>query len=454
MLSQAIFILTTLVVVFFTIKLYGQIIFNIRMGKPYIADGPAIWRWKQMILVALGQKKMFSNWIPAIFHLFIYLAFIITQIELIEIFADGLFGFHRFFAEMLGPFYTFIISTIEFLSVFAFIATFIFLYRRNIGRVGRFWKKEMKGWPFKDGNFILLGEILLILAIFSMNGADQILQGRLPQSYHEAGPFVISQFTAPWIFEPMNTPTLVFFERFGWWLHIAVVYGFILYLPYSKHLHLIFSFPNTYFTPRKVRGTMDNIPMITQEVSSMMGFSTPEASGSIANSDEIPEFGAADVHQLNWKNILDGYTCTECGRCTDACPPNQTGKELSPRKIVMMVRDRAEEVGKKIKTGEKKYIDPSKANGANGLTQANYNDGKNLFSYIKKEEIHACTSCNACVEACPVLIDPLDIILQMRRYEVLTEAQGPQDWIAMFTNLENSGSVWQMQDSRTDWIKS
>jgi ferredoxin len=433
--------------------MYGRIIRNIRLGRSYVPEGPVAWRWKQMLLVALGQKKMFSNWIPAVFHLFIYVAFIITQIELIEIMADGIFGYHRFFVDSLGGFYVFIISSIEFLSVFAFLATLVFLYRRNIGRVKRFWKPEMKGWPFRDGNLILLGEILLIVAIFSMNGADHVLQSRLPEQYHQAGPFLISQFTAPLVFEPMGNTALIFFERFGWWLHILVVYGFILYLPYSKHLHLVFSFFNTYYTPNKPRGEMENMPMITLEVRSMLGL-TEGASGGTVPEEEIPEFGACDVTGLTWKNILDAYSCTECGRCTAECPANETGKKLSPRKMVMAVRDRAEEVGRKIRSGDKEFIKQELKAQREKPDAACFDDGRSLFDYIEKEEIHACTACNACVEACPVNIDPLDIILQMRRYEILTCAEGPQDWISTFTNLENNGSVWQMQEARSDWAKN
>lgn len=451
MYNQILFVIFTLITAILAYRLYGRIIQNIRMGRSYEPTGPKSWRWKQVLLISLGQKKMFSNWIPAVFHLFIYVAFIITQIELIEIFADGIFGFHRFFAPYLGGFYTFIISSIEFLSVFAFLATLVFLYRRNVGKVSRFWKAEMKGWPFKDANLILLGEILLITAIFSMNGADHILQERLPESYHHAGPFLISQFVGPMVFDHMGNDTLIFMERFGWWLHILVVYGFILYLPFSKHLHLIFAFPNTYFTPNKSRGEMENIPLITAEVKSMLGLGGSENGSDM--SEEIPEFGAKDVPDLTWKNILDAYTCTECGRCTAECPANQTGKQLSPRKIVMDVRDRAEEIASKLRSGNADYFS-EEIKGMNHTGKLKvFDDGKSLFDRISREEIHACTSCNACVEACPVLIDPLDMIMQLRRYEVLTLAEGPQDWIATFTNLENNGSVWQMQEGRADWAQ-
>lgn len=446
MIQQILFITTTLLTIFISYQTYSRIISNIKIGRDYNIKG----NWKTMVLVALGQSKMFKNFLPALFHLFIYVAFIITQIELIEIMVDGFAGMHRSLSPYLGGFYTFLISTIEILSVLAFVATIVFLSRRNILKVQRFHKPEMKGWPFKDGNLILLGEILLISGIFTANSSDLVLQTRIPDEYHHTGRFLVSSLFADNVFNNLSTETLKMLERGGWWLHVMVVFGFIVYLTISKHLHLIFSFINTYFAPTTPRGKMENMPVIMNEVKSMMGFG--EAS---QNSDEteIPEFGANDLKGLTWKNILDAYTCTECGRCTAACPANQTGKKLSPRKIMMDVRDRAEETGNKLASKEEQYIgDQFKGEGVE-LNQKNFNDGKSLFDYISDEEIYACTTCNACVEECPVMINPLDIIMQLRRYRILNDSAGPSDWMPMFTSLENSGSVWQMQDLREQWTK-
>jgi len=441
--SQIFFILTVLVVVVLSFQFYGRIIQNIRIGREFRIRGDYGWRLKQVLLIGFAQKKMFKNLLPAVFHLFIYVAFLITVTELIEIFADGIFGYHRFFAGYLGGFYNFIISSIEFLSVFAFLATIVFLSRRNVLRIGRFTSTDLKGWPFRDANLILILEIVLIFSIFTMNGADMVLQTRLPDEYHTAGPFLISQFLEGF-FNSFGTDTLVFIERAGWWTHILVVFGFLLYLPFSKHLHIIFSFVNVYFTPKNPKGEMENMPVISNEVKNMLGLA--DATETNPTPDQIPDFGANDVTGLTWKNLLDAYTCTECGRCSATCPPNITGKNLSPRKIMMSVRDRAEEIGQQIRQQKKA------AKAKTSQQEATNGDGKSLFDYISKEEIFACTTCNACVEACPVHINPLDIILQLRRYEVLTNASGPSDWITMFTNLENNGSVWQIPAARSEWI--
>jgi heterodisulfide reductase subunit C len=391
---------------------------------------------------------MFKNWLPAVLHFFIYSAFLITQIELIEIFIDGFFGVHRFFAEPLSGFYTFIISFIEVLSVLAFVATVIFLGRRNIMRIARFQKPEMTTWPTLDANLILFGEIGLIVGIFCMNGADTVLQGIDPHHYTDTGHFAISGTLGPMLFEGIPKDWLMFIERGGWWLHILTVLAFINYLPVSKHLHVIFAFPNVYYSRLSARGEMDNMPDIQREVSSMLGLDGGE---EIPMDEEIPEFGAKDIFDLSWKTLLDAYTCTECGRCTAQCPANITGKKLSPRKVMMDIRDRMDEVSEKLATGASRYIaEDKKAVGAE-LSTSNFDDGKSLFDYITAQEIHACTTCYACVEACPVLINPVEPILQLRRYEILTLSQGPADWTSMFTSLENTGAVWQMGVERDAW---
>ena len=358
MIQQVLFISITALTIFVSIKTYSLIVSNIKMGRDYETDKS----WKLMFLVALGQSKMFKNFLPAIFHLFIYVAFIFTQIELLEILVDGISGSHRIFAPYLGGFYTFLISLIELLSVLAFIATLVFLSRRNILKVKRFHKPEMKGWPFKDANLILLGEILLIIGIFTANSSDLVLQMRLPEKYHDTGNFLVSSFLAENLFSTISTNTLIILERFGWWLHVMVVFGFIVYLTISKHLHLIFAFFNTYFAPKTHRGSMENMPVIMNEVKSMLGLSAETSS-----EEEMPDFGANDIKGLTWKNILDSYTCTECGRCTAACPANMTGKILSPRKIVMSVRDRADEIGNKISAGDKQYFNGTSENEELGI---------------------------------------------------------------------------------------
>ena len=296
---------------------------------------------------------------------------------------------------------------------------------------------EMKGWPTLDANYILMAEIVLIAAIFTMNGADGLLQNLDPAHYPDTGPLLLSSVVGS-MMSGLSVGTLHFLERAGWWLHIMVVFGFLLYLPISKHLHIMLAFPNVYFSKLKSRGEMSNMPEIMNEVKSMMGLTEPGAEEP-PMTDELPDFGSKDIMDLSWKNLLDAYTCTECGRCSSVCPANGTGKKLSPRKIMMDIRDRATEVATAVKVKDYDIKD--------------YDDGKSLFDYISEEELYACTTCNACVEACPVMINPLEPILELRRYKILTESAGPGDWMPMFTSLENTGSVWQMPNERIEWAK-
>lgn len=413
--------------------------YNILLGQDIDRTDRKGERIKTMLLVAFGQKKMFSRPIPALLHLALYVAFIITQIELIEIAIDGLSGNHRFFYFKLGGFYTFMISFIEVLSVLAFVATLAFLARRNLLKLPRFTMKELMGWPTKDANFILLMEIVLICCIFSMNGADEVLYSRGGSHVAFAKghfDFAISSCLGPMLFENLSIDTLHVIERIGWWGHIMMVFAFLNYLPYSKHFHILLAFPNTYYSNLEQKGKFTNMESVTNEVKLMLD---PNADpyAAPANPDEAPKrFGAKDVTDLTWKNLLDAYTCTECGRCTSSCPANITGKLLSPRKIMMDTRDRLVEVGENFRTHGK-----------------GYDDGKSLIGdYITEEEIWACTSCNACVQECPVNIDPLSIIVDLRRYLVMEESKVPSELAGMLTNIENNGAPWQFaQTERLNW---
>ncbi|MDQ3015577.1 MAG: (Fe-S)-binding protein [Bacteroidota bacterium] len=446
--SQIFFAIITLVTFYLAAREFYNIWQKIHLGKREEIGGDVSARWKNVMLVAFGQQKMFKKVLPAVLHLFIYTAFLLTQVELFEIIIDGITGSHRFFAHSLGFFYTFIIGLIEVLSALALIATIIFLARRNILRVKRFWKAEMTEWPRLDANLILFGELALVIAILSMNSADTMLQQIDPEKYHSTGSLPVSSWLGPMLMNNWSYDWLLWTERIGWWIHVLVVYAFILYLPFSKHLHIFLAFPNTWFARLKPRGKMLNMPEITQEVRSMLGL--PQ--GQVIETDGNTDFGAKDIQQLSWKNILDAFTCTECGRCTAVCPANITGKKLSPRKIMMDIRDRTEEVSKKINSHSPEYIaTDKKAEGI--LNQDTFDDGRSLFDYISEEEIYACTACNACVEACPVMIDPLEPILQMRRYQILMESKGPGEWLPMFNSLESGGAVWQVPSSRSHWTE-
>ncbi len=451
MIQTLVFTIITIVAFYWAFSQFKNIRSTIMLGGETNFEGPDSRRWKNVLLVAFGQRKMFKRWIPAIMHLFIYVAFIFTQIELIEIMIDGFTGVHRIFAPLLGKFYTIIISTIEVLSALALIGTIIFIIRRNMLKIPRFQQPEMSAWPKLDANLILIGEILLIGAIFTMNGADMILQERDPIHYPDTGDLLLSAQFAASVFGSVPTDWLMWIERAGWWGHLLIVYAFLNYLPISKHLHIILAFPNTFYAKLISRGQMSDMPAITTEIKSMLGLTSETEAES---HEEIPDFGAKDIQDLSWKNLLDAFTCTECGRCTSVCPANLTGKKLSPRKVMMDIRDRATDINKKLKTKSVQFISADLPKETTLLKKDNFSDGKSLFDYISEEEIWACTTCNACVEACPVLIDPLDAILQLRRYKILTESAGPSDWMPMFNSLESGGSVWQVSEDRESWFKN
>lgn len=400
---------------------------NILLGRDIdLSDNPAA-RWKQMALVALGQSKMVRRPIAGIFHIFVYVGFVLINIEVLEILIDGLAGTHRVFS-FLGPIYNIAIGFFEILALLVLVGCLVFLARRHVLKLGRFRKPEMVGWPTKDAMIILISEIVLMAALLKMNACDQILQSRGAEHYTQAGSFPISQYLVSF-FQSYDTHSLIVFERILWWFHIAGILVFMNYLPFSKHWHIIMSFPNVYFTPLKPKGSFDNMASVTTEVTLMMDPSATPPEGY-----EPPAgFGAKDVKDLTWKNLMDAYTCTECGRCTSVCPANITGKKLSPRKVMMDTRDRLEETGRNIDKGLE-------------------DDGKDLHSYITAEELWACTTCNACAEACPVNINPVDIIVQMRQYQVMEKSAAPSELNNMFTNLENNGAPWQFsQADKGNW---
>lgn len=427
MISQLVFSVVLLAALLLFYKNAKKIYRNICLGKSVNRfDNPSE-RLKIMLLVAFGQKKMFKRPIPALLHLFVYVGFCIINIEMIEILIDGTFGTHRVLA-FTGEFYNVLIASFEVLAFTVLLACVIFLIRRNVLKIKRLNQAELNNWPKSDANYILITEILLMTAFLMMNAADQKLQDLQINNYIQAGSFPISQYLVGLL--PETSSSLIAIERFSWWFHIIGVLAFLNYLPISKHLHILLAFPNTYFTRLEPKGKFSNMESVTAEVKAMLDPTLPPPSG------EVVRFGVKDVQDLTWKNLLDAYTCTECGRCTASCPANITGKLLSPRKIMMDTRDRLEEVGKNIDKN-KTFVD----------------DGKALLNnYISREEIWACTSCNACVEQCPVNINPLEIIMGLRQYAVMEESQAPQSINNMLSNLENNGAPWKYaQADRANW---
>ncbi|WP_340063233.1 (Fe-S)-binding protein [Ascidiimonas aurantiaca] len=434
-LPNILFAIILLAGVLFFARNVKKLIRNIKLGKDIDVSGHRSERWKNMIMIALGQQKMVVRPIAGLLHLIVYVGFVIINIEVLEIIIDGLFGTHRIFSGM-GVAYNILIGSFEILALLVIVAVVVFWIRRNIIRLQRFIKPEMEGWPKKDGNLILYFEVVLMTLFLTMNATDYQLQQMGAAHYSEAGAFPVSKWLGP-LFSGMSETTLIMVERGAWWGHIIGILIFLNYLYYSKHLHILLAFPNTFYGRVTPQGQFNNLESVTKEVKLMMD---PNADPFAAPAEDAPppeKFGASDVQDLSWVQLLSAYTCTECGRCTSECPANQTGKKLSPRKIMMDTRDRLEEVGKNID--------------ANGGTFKD--DGKQLLdNYISREELWACTSCNACVEACPVSIDPLSIILEMRRYLVMEQSAAPVELNNMMTNIENNGAPWPYnQMDRLNW---
>ena len=416
-----------------------KLIRNIKLGTETDTAGDNAQRWKNMTMIALGQTKMVVRPIAGLLHVIVYLGFIIINIEVLEIIIDGIFGTHRIFSFM-GGFYDFLIGSFEILALLVIIAVVVFWIRRNIIRIKRFLKPEMKGWPKKDADLILYIELVLMFLFLTMNATDLQLQQMGADHYAQAGSFPVSQYIAP-LFDGMSMATLIVVERSAWWLHILGILFFLNYLYYSKHLHILLAFPNTFYGKLKPNGQFDNLKAVTNEVKMMLDpnadpFAAPTESGTV--QEEPAKFGASDAMDLNWIQLMNAYTCTECGRCTSECPANQTGKKLSPRKIMMDTRDRLEEIGKNIDKNKGEFVP----------------DGKQLLDdYISREELWACTTCNACVQACPVSIDPLSIIMSMRQYLVMEQSAAPSELNNMMGNIENNGAPWPYnQMDRLNWV--
>ena len=430
-LPQVLFILAAGFAGYWFARRAGKIRSLILLGQPSLPNDQPAKRWKNVILLALGQKKMFRNIPVAIMHLIIYAGFVIINLEVAEIVLDGITGQHRLFLPMLGSVYTWLINGFEILAAGVLLVCVVFLIRRNVTKVKRLIHGDLEGWPASDANYILLAEIILMSLFLTMNAADQLLQQSGNPHYASTGNFWVSQYIMP-LLSGGNETSWLLLERTCWWLHILGIFAFLNYLPYSKHLHIILAFPNAYYSPLTTAGKFTNMEAVQQEVLYAM---QPELAPSNAAPPE--HFGAKDIPALSQKSLLDAFSCTECGRCTAACPANLTGKKLSPRKIMMATRDRMEEMGKHLsKTGE--------------WTP----DGKSLLhDYISVEELRACTTCMACVEECPVSISPLDIITELRRSLIMEESNAPQEWNSTFSNIENNFAPWKFSpDTRDNWM--
>ena len=441
-LPNILFVIALLAGVGFFVFNIKKLIRNIKLGREEDRSDNKGQRFKNMAKIALGQYKMVVRPVSGIIHVLVYLGFIIINIEVLEIIIDGIFGTHRIFS-FLGGFYDFLIGVFEIFALLVLVGVIIFWIRRNILHIKRFLNREMKGWPKLDANLILYFEVVLMLLFLTMNAADLSLQTKGAEHYASAegivGVFPVSQFIAP-LFENMSIASLIFVERAAWWIHILGILVFLNYLYYSKHLHILLAFPNTYFARLKPQGQFDNLEAVTNEVQLMMDpDADPYAMPAEGAEEEVPaKFGASEATDLSWAQLLNAYTCTECGRCTSECPANQTGKKLSPRRIMMATRDRIEDIGKNIDANKGTFKE----------------DGKQLLDdYISREELWACTTCNACVEACPVGINPLSIIMDMRQYLVMEQSAAPTDLNNAMTNIENNAAPWPFnQMDRANWI--
>ncbi|MBC7863939.1 MAG: (Fe-S)-binding protein [Bacteroidia bacterium] len=404
---------------------------NILLGKDFTPEGPLGPRVVTVLKVAFGQSKMVTRPLSAIMHIFVYVGFILINIEVLEMFADGITGRHRTFSSL--SFYNFLIAFFEILALLVFIGVVVFWLRRNVAKVKRFMNKELDGFPRLDANAILIAEVLMMTALMLMNASDQVLQSR--GLYKVAGSFPLSQFIAP-LFNGLSNESLHIIEKSSWWFHIVGIFAFMNYLPYSKHFHILLAFPATFYSNFNAKGKFTNLDTVTDVVKPNFD-STYIPKEIDPNAPPIP-FGVKDVFDLNWKQLLEAYTCTECGRCTSSCPQNMTGKLLSPRKIMMDTRDRLVEVGKNIDKNGGKFVD----------------DGKTLLgTYITPEELWACNTCNACVQECPINLDPLAIIVDLRRFLVMEKSEAPPELNNMFSNIENNGAPWQFSPAdRANWI--